>query len=117
MSVECDLIDLRGQISGDSIHLLGQLGIVQNLAASVDQPCGLDIVTVGMQIQNTVIMLVKKYFLSVEFRIINLLSEDIHDPQKASAHLFIAGYPVELGIGFEYMKQCVHGLVSQHTVL
>ena len=117
VSVECHLIDLRGKVSGDGIHLLRQFRIIQYLAASVDQPCCLDIVTVGMQIQNGIVILVKKYFLSVQPGIIDLFSEQIHDPKQASAHFFIAGYPVQFRIGFKYMKQCVHGLICQHTVL
>ena len=117
VSIECHLIDLCGKVSGDGIHLLRQFRIIQNLAASVDQPCRLDVVTVGMQIQNGIVILVKKYFLSVQPGIIDLFSEQIHDPKQASAHFFIAGYPVQLRIGFKYMKQCVHGLICQDTVL
>ena len=117
VAVECHLIDLCGKVSGDGIHLLRQFRIIQNLAASVDQPCRLDVVAVGMQIQNGIIMLIEKYFLSVELRIINFLSEHIHDPQKASAHFFIPGYPVQLRISFKNMKQGIHGLVCQNTVL
>lgn len=101
VSVECHLIDLCGKVFGDGIHLLSQFRIIQNLATSVDQPCRLDVVAVGMQIQNGIIMLIEKYFLSVELRIINFLSEHIHDPQKASAHFFIPGYPVQLRISFK----------------
>ena len=59
----------------------------------------------------------RKILPSVELRIINFLSEHIHDPQKASAHFFIPGYPVQLRISFKNMKQGIHGLVCQNTVL
>ena len=117
VSVECHLIDLRSQIFGDDIHLLCQFRIIQYLTASVDQPGGLDVVTVGMQIQNGIVMLIKEHFLSLKRRFGNLLSEQIHDPKQASAHLFITGYPVQFCISFKDMKQGVHGLVCKDTVL
>ena len=117
VTVKRHFVNLCGQIFGDLIHPLRQFRIIQHLTASVDQPCCLDIVTVGMQIQNGIVILVKKNFLSVELRIIDLFSEQIHDPKQASAHLFVSGYPVQLRIGFKYMKQCVHGLIGQDTVL
>ena len=103
VSVECHLIDLRSQVFGDGIHLLRQFRIIQHLTASVDQPCCLNIVTIGMQIQNGIVMLIKEHFLSVQLGIIDLFSEQIHDPKQASTHLFVAGYPVQLRICFKYM--------------
>ena len=116
MSVKGYLIDLCCQILGNRCHFLFIFLLTKNFNSTIHQPCRLDIMTIGMQIQNGVHVPVKEYFLSVELWIIYLISKGIHDPLKSFLYLRELCYPVKLCIGFKYMKQGIHGLLSDNTV-
>ena len=102
----CDRCDLR------SIFF-----IIQYFQTSVHQPGCLNIMSIGIQINQTVPGSVKKYFLSAKFFVIYLICKKIHHKTKPVSCKRILCHTVQFCISLKNMKQGIHRFLCNNTIL
>ncbi len=116
MSVKGNLINLRGQLFCNGEELLTVFFSAKNVKTQIHQPSRLDIMPVGMQIDDRPVVFVKEDLLSVSLGIIDLLRKGIHNPHQAAFHSLILRNLIKLRVRLEDMEQGVHGLCRHHAV-
>ena len=80
MTVKSNLIYIFRKCFGNRGHLFFVMCIPKYLYSTIHQPCCLNVMTIRIQINDGVVVLVKEYFLSLKFRIVYLIRKYIHNP-------------------------------------
>src|SRR5699024_10120308 len=101
--------DTAGQVRVDGGDLLAEGFVAQQGAAPVDQPAGLDVVAVAVQVDDRAVMPVEKDQLPVELRAVNFVCVDIQDAAHGLSHGGVAAGLVKPGVALKDVQQGVHG--------
>src|SRR5699024_2504423 len=105
------LVHAVGQVRIDGPDPGRQGRIAQQGAAPVDQPAGLDVVAVAVQVDDGAVVAVEKDQLPVQRGGVDLAGVDLQDAPHGLAHGGVAAGLVQAGVPFKDVEQGVHGLV------
>ena len=117
MSIESKLIYLLCKDICYLCDLLCVLCLSKHLGRPVQKPWCLNVMSVWVQIDQRVIMLIKEHFLSLKLRIVYFISEYIEQPFQALLYLGILGYLIKFCVSLKCMEQCVHCSLCENTIL
>src|SRR5699024_4291933 len=102
------LVHAAGQVRVDGPDPGRQGRIAQQGAAPVDQPAGLDVVAVAVQVDDGAVVAVEKDQLPVQRGGVDLVGVDPQDAPHGLAHGGVAAGLVQAGVPFKDVEQGVH---------
>ena len=98
------------------MYLFRQFPVTQQVTAPVQQPCAFDVVSIALQVDQTVIRPIEEYLLPPFFRIEHFFRPDIQQRPQFLFHLRRLRRLVQTAVALKHVEQRIHGTLCHDAV-